>query len=159
MARYEFLYDDVLGDDQATALSRVTAAKLLYYPFSILHRCALAWGFGLGHYLRVSWSQLLFLICIHGFFLAYMLLVRPLAVALLQWGETVALACEFAILVGAAGLLAAPESSAWSQLLLVGYFLCVSFMILPELMRWIWVGSSWCVQKVRRGVGKKVDLK
>jgi hypothetical protein len=37
-------------------------------------------------------------------------------------------------------------------------FLCVSFMILPELMRWIWVGSSWCVQKVRRGAGKKVEL-
>lgn len=149
--RFGYLLDDLLGDELTGAVQRSTAPVLLFYPLSLLHRYALAWTFGLGHYLTTSGLQLALLLVTQGCFICYVATVRPLALPILQWGEVIALGAELTILAGAAALLRYPGQPSLTRLLVVCYFLDVACLVVPELLRLlVCVVTWWRRRRLRR---------
>lgn len=148
--RFWFMVDDLVGDDKQVAMQRVRLPVLVFYVVSTLQRCLTALFFGLYHFSYISTTQLSVLLALHTAFFLYLILVRPYVSVLMLAADLLAYGCELSILAAALLLRQQPGNPQLLQLLVACYFIDVTFMLLPDLLRYCVMAYQWLQHRKRQ---------
>ncbi|MEW5300482.1 MAG: hypothetical protein WDW36_003412 [Sanguina aurantia] len=104
-ARFEFMFEDMLGEAPGYQRTTITAWILMGTAVNITHKTLCALVIGLYGFEPHSWTQLVLVICLQGALLAYLCLVKPYLSRGLQLLEVVCHASEMVVFLGAAASL------------------------------------------------------
>eukprot|EP00775_Hariotina_reticulata_P003977 gene3977-4230_t len=143
LARFGYLVDDLVGDEQHIALQRVSNPILSFHLVSILQRTLTALFFGLYHFHFVSFVQVAVLILLHVSFVLYLLAVRPYSSQIQLMFDLLAYLCEVTVVAAAVMLRAQPGNEHLAKVLVVCYFIDVLVMIIPEVIRCLMLAWQW----------------
>ncbi|KAG2437626.1 hypothetical protein HYH02_011265 [Chlamydomonas schloesseri] len=131
LARFEFLFEDAVGEGSQEQRGRETKWILSATAINFSHKalCAAAFG-GFGH-LERSACQLGFLMGLQGAMLLYLAMVRPFRERLLQAVELICHALEAGLFACAVALLnAKPDNGAATTFVMVACFFGVALLVI-----------------------------
>jgi hypothetical protein len=143
LAKFGYLVDDLVGDEQRVALQRVSTPILSFYLVSMLQRTLTALFFGLYHFHCVSIVQVAVLILLHASFVLYLLAVRPYSSSFQLMFDLLAYLCEVTVVAAAIMLRSQPSNNRLVKVLVFCYFIDVLIMIIPEVVRCLVVAWQW----------------
>ncbi|MEW5308363.1 MAG: hypothetical protein WDW38_000331 [Sanguina aurantia] len=144
LARFEFIFEDVLGCEPALKGGRERSWILIAAALNFTHKVTCAVIFGVFGLLASSWPQLAILSALQALMLGYLILARPYLEWQLMALEVAAHTCELALFTAAMASMMLPDSFAITLSMMGTFFLCITLLLIYELRTVIVsVQQSW----------------